>query len=661
MNKEVIKQYDVTEFKTSCDETGILGHGGFGCVRLCKHKKLGFVAVKLFNPVKMEDNPKKWMKEVDLIHGNEHTNVLVTHGIVKCSKFFGIVLEFAECKDLYSLIFDEDIQLSWGLRLKFMLDTAKGLAHLHEKKLIHRDLKLQNILLSKNLEVKIGDFGSAKLFKSMTSTSDTKSNPRITIVYAAPEVLKDFWVKPKMDQDMYSFAMIMYEITTRQHANYGSKRVVNETLYVEGIKHGQRPKEMEELIKHLKEENTPLSKLDVELVSNLKETVSLCWCQEPGERLTASQVENELAGLLQERNLEYVTAEAVIISEKVKNPKNLEVFEDDTSTLEKFSYPFEKLSVSSEVIGNIPPLEGIDIRSRNASALILVGGQGTLTDACAVNPSKKQLQDLPSLNTGRCHHCAVVLQNKLFVMGGISGSKVLNSVEYMDLKEKSVWKEVAPMHECRYLAAAETFNDNIYIFGGKNEKDEALKSIEQFQHQSNQWTTLEAQLSVERFNFATFLLQDTIYCCGGKSVEILDSVDIFKITDGNLNYDVKSSSECKLPEGRYGACSVVHGNNKAFLLGGLGGKGFIRSVLCFSDGVWEKSFTMGTKRLSFSAQVLGSNLYAVGGHGQHHKHLLSTTIEFRGLDDDKADWNFINLTNFGQSDKYWAGHSVIIW
>ena len=81
----------------------------------------------------------------------------------------------------------------------------------------------------------------------------------------------------------------MYEITTRQHANYGSKRVVNETLYVEGIKHGQRPKEMEELIKHLKEENTPLSKLDVELVSNLKETVSLCWCQEPGERLTASQ------------------------------------------------------------------------------------------------------------------------------------------------------------------------------------------------------------------------------------------------------------------------------------------------------------------------------------------------------------------------------------
>ena len=58
-------------------------------------------------------------------------------------------------------------------------------------------------------------------------------------------------------------------------------------------------------------------------------------------------VENELAGLLQERNLEYVTAEAVIISEKVKNPKNLEVFEDDTSTLEKFSYPFEKLSGSS--------------------------------------------------------------------------------------------------------------------------------------------------------------------------------------------------------------------------------------------------------------------------------------------------------------------------
>jgi serine/threonine protein kinase len=54
--------------------------------------------------------------------------------------------------------------LSWDMRFKIILGTAEGLAYLHEKLIIHRDIKLSNVLLDEDFEPKIADFGLARLF-----------------------------------------------------------------------------------------------------------------------------------------------------------------------------------------------------------------------------------------------------------------------------------------------------------------------------------------------------------------------------------------------------------------------------------------------------------------------------------------------------------------
>ena len=68
-----------------------------------------------------------------------------------------------------------EINLTWERKLKLALNTAKGLAFLHEQEIIHRDMKSLNVLVGKNNEVKISDFGLAKVKQSTRSSYKSKS------------------------------------------------------------------------------------------------------------------------------------------------------------------------------------------------------------------------------------------------------------------------------------------------------------------------------------------------------------------------------------------------------------------------------------------------------------------------------------------------------
>uniref|UniRef100_A0A2N9EZP2 Protein kinase domain-containing protein n=1 Tax=Fagus sylvatica TaxID=28930 RepID=A0A2N9EZP2_FAGSY len=98
--------------------------------------------------------------------------------------------------------------LSWDMRFKIILGTAEGLAYLHEKLIIHRDIKLSNVLLDEDFEPKIADFGLARLFpEDKTHVSTAVAG---TLGYMAPEYV----VRGKLTEkaDVYSFGILVLEV-----------------------------------------------------------------------------------------------------------------------------------------------------------------------------------------------------------------------------------------------------------------------------------------------------------------------------------------------------------------------------------------------------------------------------------------------------------------
>lgn len=115
------------------------------------------------------------------------------------------------------------LKLDWPTRRKICLGIAKGLAYLHEEsrlKIVHRDIKTSNILLDKDLNAKISDFGLAKLHED----DNTHISTRVagTVGYMAPEYAMRGYLTAKAD--VYSFGVVALEIVSgKSNTNYRPK------------------------------------------------------------------------------------------------------------------------------------------------------------------------------------------------------------------------------------------------------------------------------------------------------------------------------------------------------------------------------------------------------------------------------------------------------
>ena len=152
-----------------------LGEGEFGKVKL-GWKKDGSVqvAVKLIRRESLGSNPSRLPKihrEINILETLHHPNIVKLHEMVETSQYIGIILEYASGGELFDYILTHRY-LKDNTARKLFAQLVSGVGYLHKKGIVHRDLKLENLLLDRNRNIIITDFGFANTFNPRDELGD---------------------------------------------------------------------------------------------------------------------------------------------------------------------------------------------------------------------------------------------------------------------------------------------------------------------------------------------------------------------------------------------------------------------------------------------------------------------------------------------------------
>ncbi|KAK4489184.1 hypothetical protein RD792_004978 [Penstemon davidsonii] len=221
-----------------------IGQGGFGSVYKGSIRPLNgqgdstIVAIKKLNTQGLQGH-KEWVAEVRYLGILNHPNLVKLFGY--CS-FDGeraiqrlLVYEYMPNKSLEDHLFNMPT-LPWTTRLNIMLGAARGMSYLHEGleiQVIYRDFKSSNVLLDKEFNAKLSDFGLARDGPTGDRTH-VSTAPVGTRGYAAPEYIETGRLTIK--SDIWSFGVVLYEILTGRRT-LETNRPAPEQKLLEWVKH----------------------------------------------------------------------------------------------------------------------------------------------------------------------------------------------------------------------------------------------------------------------------------------------------------------------------------------------------------------------------------------------------------------------------------------
>ncbi|KAJ0704024.1 putative protein kinase RLK-Pelle-L-LEC family [Helianthus annuus] len=194
-----------------------LGEGGFGCVYKGNLIRENMdVAVKKISQGSRQGR-REYITEVKVISSLRHRNLVRLIGWCHDDTQFLLVYEFMPYGSLDSHLFGQNNPLEWVVRYKIAMETASALLYLHEEWeqcVVHRDVKSSNIMLDSGFNVKLGDFGLARLMDH-----DQLGPPTVvagTPGYLAPEYMATGTASK--ESDVYSFGVVALEIASGKKA-----------------------------------------------------------------------------------------------------------------------------------------------------------------------------------------------------------------------------------------------------------------------------------------------------------------------------------------------------------------------------------------------------------------------------------------------------------
>ena len=255
----------------------LLGRGGMGSVFEGKHEKSGErVAVKLIAQ-HVADEPRfrrRFAREVETLKRLRHKGIvqLIGYGEEDGQLFYS--MELVDGEPLQKIIRREK-KLGWEYTIDLMIDVCAALKHAHDMGVIHRDLKPANLVVTESTEVKLVDFGIAKLFGFGEQTM--AGSVIGTADFMAPEQATSSGITVRTD--LYALGSVMYAMLTGRPPFPGKRA----TEVIEALKR-DRP--------------VPLDLVDPHLPEDLVELVHQLLSKDPGDRPpTALSVMNRLKAM----------------------------------------------------------------------------------------------------------------------------------------------------------------------------------------------------------------------------------------------------------------------------------------------------------------------------------------------------------------------------
>ncbi|GMH05201.1 hypothetical protein Nepgr_007041 [Nepenthes gracilis] len=195
------------------DSANKIGEGGFGPVYQGLLPNGTVIAVKQLSS-RSKQGSQEFLNEVGLITCLQHPNLVRLYGCCTEAEQFLLIYEYMENNSLAHTLFEgSQLMLDWPTRIKICIGIARGLAFLHEEsqlRIVHRDIKATNVLLDRDLNPKISDFGLARLNEEEKTHISTRVAG--TIGYMAPEYA--LWGYLTSKADVYSYGVVVMEVVT---------------------------------------------------------------------------------------------------------------------------------------------------------------------------------------------------------------------------------------------------------------------------------------------------------------------------------------------------------------------------------------------------------------------------------------------------------------
>ncbi|KAJ8258712.1 hypothetical protein COCON_G00177240 [Conger conger] len=205
---------------------GKLGEGTYATVFKGRSKLTeNLVALKEIRLEHEEGAPCTAIREVSLLKNLKHANIVTLHDIIHTDRSLTLVFEYLD-SDLKQYLDSCGSLMSMHNVKIFMFQLLRGLSYCHKRKILHRDLKPQNLLINERGELKLADFGLAR---AKSVPTKTYSNEVVTLWYRPPDVLLGS-TEYSTPIDMWGVGCILFEMATGRPLFPGS--TVKEELHL---------------------------------------------------------------------------------------------------------------------------------------------------------------------------------------------------------------------------------------------------------------------------------------------------------------------------------------------------------------------------------------------------------------------------------------------
>ncbi|XP_039145063.1 LRR receptor-like serine/threonine-protein kinase ER1 isoform X1 [Dioscorea cayenensis subsp. rotundata] len=289
MNMALHVYEDIMRMTENLSEKYIIGYGASSTVYKCVLKNCKPVAIKKLY-MHYPHSLKEFETELETVGSIKHRNLVSLQGYSLSPSGNLLFYDYMENGSLWDLLHgpSKKKKLDWETRLNIALGAAQGLAYLHHDcspRIIHRDVKSSNILLDKDFEAHLTDFGIAKsLCVSKTHTSTYVMG---TIGYIDPEYARTSRLNEK--SDVYSYGIVLLELLT------GKKAVDNES----NLQHLILSKAATNAVMETVDPDISATCKDLGAVKKVFQLALLCTKKQSSDRPTMHEVTRVLGSLVQ--------------------------------------------------------------------------------------------------------------------------------------------------------------------------------------------------------------------------------------------------------------------------------------------------------------------------------------------------------------------------